>query len=248
MQDLRFQLEEGLVFFRDTTDLLLTKEQVTQLFHQTEGWISGLQLAAISLKRSDNIAESIHQFSGQQHHISDYLLEEVLHHQSEQMRAFLLETSILSRMDRSLCQAITGQMNSQEQMERLEQLNLFIIPLDDQRNWYRYHHLFSDFLQRILSRTDPAKWVQAHIHAAYWLENHGFDEEAVEHFLEGKQYADAVRLIEKTQKKTGTLNFNVPSLFLFSTIWLLGHCYCKFIHFRLSISSPNSWTCLMIVV
>jgi LuxR family maltose regulon positive regulatory protein len=211
MQDLRFQLDEGLVFFRDTTDLLLTKEQVTQLFHQTEGWISGLQLAAISLKRSDNIADSIHQFSGQQHHISDYLLEEVLHHQSEQMRAFLLETSILSRMNRSLCQAVTGQMNSQEQLERLEQLNLFIISLDDQRNWYRYHHLFSDFLQRILSRTDPEKWVQAHIHAAFWLENHGFDEEAVEHFLEGKQYADAVRLIEKNfltlmQSKSVALN------------------------------------------
>jgi LuxR family maltose regulon positive regulatory protein len=197
MQDFRFQLDEGLVFFRDTTDLLLTKEQVTQLFHQTEGWISGLQLAAISLKRSDNIAESIHQFSGQQHNISDYLLEEVLHQQSEQMRAFLLETSILSRMNRSLCQAVTGQMNCQEQLERLEQQNLFIIPLDDQRDWYRYHHLFSDFLERILSRTDPEKWVQAHIHAAYWLEKHGFDEEAMEHFLEAKQYADAVRLIEK---------------------------------------------------
>jgi LuxR family maltose regulon positive regulatory protein len=197
MQDLRFQLDEGLVFFRDTTDLLLTKEQVIQLFHQTEGWISGLQLAAISLERSDNIAESIHQFSGQQHNISDYLLEEVLHHQSEQMRTFLLETSILSRMNHSLCQAVTGQMNCQEQLEGLDRLNLFIIALDDQRNWYRYHHLLSDFLQQLLSRTDPAKWVQAHIHAAYWLENHGFDEEAVEHFLEGKQYADAVRLIEK---------------------------------------------------
>jgi LuxR family maltose regulon positive regulatory protein len=197
MQDLRFQLEEGLVFFRDTTDLLLSKEQVTQLFHQTEGWISGLQLAAISLKRSDNIAESIHQFSGQQHNISDYLLEEVLHHQSEPMRAFLLETSILSRMNHSLCQAVTGQMNCQEQLVRVEQLNLFIIPLDDQREWYRYHHLLSDFLQQILFRTDREKWLQAHINAAYWLEYHGFEEEAVEHFLEGKQYADAVRLIDK---------------------------------------------------
>jgi LuxR family maltose regulon positive regulatory protein len=211
MEDLRFQLDEGLVFFRDTTDLLLTKEQVIELFHQTEGWISGLQLAAISLKRSDNIAESIHQFSGQQHLISDYLLEEVLHHQSEQMRAFLLETSILGRMNYSLCQAVTGQLNSQEQLERLEQLNLFIIPLDDQRNWYRYHHLFSDFLQRILLKTDPEKWVQAHIHAAKWLENHGFDEEAVEHFLEGKQYTDVVRLIEKNfialmQSKSVALN------------------------------------------
>mgnify|MGYP001325804941 CR=1 FL=1 len=211
IQDLRFQLDEGLVFFRDTTDLLLTKEQVTELFNQTEGWVSGLQLAAISLKRSDNIAESIHRFSGQHHHISDYLLEEVLHHQSESMRAFLLETSILSRMNRSLCQAVTGQMNSQEQLERLEQLNLFIIPLDDHRNWYRYHHLFSEFLRRLLSEKDPQRWVEAHIHAAYWLENQGFDEEAVEHFIEGKKYVDAVRLIEKNlqslmQSKSDSLN------------------------------------------
>ncbi|TXK81444.1 LuxR C-terminal-related transcriptional regulator [Paenibacillus sp. N3.4] len=197
MQDLRFQLEEGLAFFRDTTDLMLTKEQVTELFHQTEGWISGLQLAAISLKRSDNIAESIHRFSGQLHHISNYLLEEVLYHQSEPLLTFLLRTSVLSRMNDSLCQAVTGQLNSQEQLERLEQLNLFIIPLDDQRDWYRYHHLFSDFLQRILSRTYPDEWVQAHIDAACWLESHGLDEEAMEHFLVAKQYTDAIRLIEK---------------------------------------------------
>jgi LuxR family maltose regulon positive regulatory protein len=197
MQDLQFQLDEGLVFFRDTTDLLLTKEQVTELFHQTEGWISGLQLAAISLKRSPNIVESIQQFSGRQHHISDYLLEEVFHYQSESTRAFLLETSILSRMNRSLCAAVTCQLNGQEQLEQLEQLNLFVIPLDDHRNWYRYHHLLSDFLQQRLFRTDPDKWVQAHIRAANWLENHGFDIEAVEHYIEGKQIVDAVRLIEK---------------------------------------------------
>lgn len=196
-QDLQFQLEEGLIFFQNTTDLLLTKGQVTQLCHQTEGWISGLQLAALSLKRSDNIAQSIKQFSGQHHHITDYLLEEVLQHQSESMRAFLLETSILSRMNHALCQAVTGQMNCQQQLEKLEELNLFIVSLDDQRNYYRYHHLLSDFLQQILSRTDPDKWVQAHIRAAYWFESHGFDEEAVEHFIEGKQAAEAVRLIEK---------------------------------------------------
>ncbi|MGF7047669.1 LuxR family maltose regulon positive regulatory protein [Paenibacillus sp. DS2015] len=211
MLDLQFQLDEGLVFFRDTTDLMLTNEQVTELFYQTEGWVSGLQLAAISLKRSDNITESIHQFSGQHHYISDYLLEEVLHHQPESLRAFLLETSILSRLNRSLCQAVTGQTNAQEQLEMLEQLNLFIIPLDDHRNWYRYHHLFSEFLERILSATDPEKWVQSHIRAAHWLEEQGFDEEAVEHFLEAKQYADVVRLIEKNlqtlmQSKSEALN------------------------------------------
>ncbi|MCR8635668.1 LuxR C-terminal-related transcriptional regulator [Paenibacillus radicis (ex Xue et al. 2023)] len=197
MKDLRFQLDEGLLFFRETTDLLLSKDQVAELFHQTEGWISGLQLVAISLKRSENIAESIKQFSGQQQHISDYLLEEVFHHQPEPMRSFLLETSILSRMNRSLCEAVTGQMNSQEQLEKLEQQNLFIIPLDDHRNWYRYHHLLTDFLQQILSRKYPDKWLQVHSDAANWLEEHGFDEEAVEHYLKGKKYADAVRLIEK---------------------------------------------------
>lgn len=197
MHDLRFELEEGVVFFRDTTDLSLTKGQVTELFHQTEGWVSGLQLAAISLKRSTNIKQSIQQFTGQQHHISDYLLEEVFLHQSETMRSFLLETSILSRMNHSLCQAVTGQMNSQEQLERLEQLNLFIIPLDEGRNWYRYHHLLSDFLRQLGSRTDSNKWIQVHIRAANWLEKHGFNEEAVEHYLEGQQFADVIRLIEK---------------------------------------------------
>lgn len=197
MQDLRFQLDEGLVFFRETTDLGLTNEQVTILFQQTEGWISGLQLAAISLRRSENIAETIQQFSGHQHHISDYLLQEVFRHQSEQTRAFLLETSILSRMNSSLCQAVTGQLNAQAQLERLEQMNLFIVPLDDHRNWYRYHHLLSDFLQQQLFRTDPDRWVQVHVRAAIGLENQGLDIEAVEHYLEGKQAFDAVRLIER---------------------------------------------------
>ncbi|OAB47853.1 LuxR C-terminal-related transcriptional regulator [Paenibacillus antarcticus] len=211
IQDLRFQLDEGLNFFHDTTDLLLSKEQVTELFKQTEGWVTGMQLAAISLKRSDNIAESIHRFSGQHHHISDYLLEEVLRHQSESLREFLLNTSILNRLNHSLCQAVTGQLNAQEQLEKLEQLNLFIIPLDDNRNWYRYHHLFSEFLRRVLWESDPGQWEQAHIRAAYWLENAGFDEEAVEHYLEGKQYTDVVRLIEKNlhtlmQSKSVTLN------------------------------------------
>lgn len=196
-KDLRFQLDEGVVFFRDKTNLLLTTAQVTELFQQTEGWISGLQLAAISLKGSKHIAESIHQFSGRQNHIFDYLLEEVLNHQSESTRAFLLETSVLSRMNRSLCQAVTGQPNSQEQLERLEKLNLFIIPLDEERNWYRYHHLLSDFLSQLAFRANPDRVQQSHIRAANWMESHGFNEQAVEHYIEGQQFADAIRLIEK---------------------------------------------------
>ncbi|MWV47151.1 hypothetical protein GRF59_26505 [Paenibacillus sp. HJL G12] len=197
MWDLRFQLDEGVTFFREVNQLSLTREQATELFHQTEGWISGLQLAAISLKRSRNITETIAQFGGQQHHISDYLLEEVFRHQSESIRAFLLETSILERMNRSLCQAVTGQKNAQKQLERLEQLNLFVIPLDEHRDWYRYHHLLSDFLQKMLLTTNPDRWVQVHTRAAVWLESHGLEEAAVEHYLKGKQARDALRLIEK---------------------------------------------------
>ncbi|MDI4649599.1 LuxR C-terminal-related transcriptional regulator [Cohnella hashimotonis] len=197
MKDMRFLLDEGHVFFRNMTDLGLTSEQVAELLHQTEGWISGLELAAISLRNSDNIAESIRQFNGRQHHISDYLLEEVFRHLTEDMRSFLLATSILSRMNDSLCQAVAGRPDSQRYLERLEQLNLFIIPLDDQRSWYRYHHLFSDFLQRMGARTDTNDWVQAHGNAACWLERNGLDEDAMEHYLAGHHYADAVRLIEK---------------------------------------------------
>lgn len=197
MTDLRFQFDEGLAFFRDTTELSLTREQVAELFRQTEGWVSGLQLAAMSLRESGNISETIRQFGGRQHHISDYLLEEVFRRQAEPVREFLLATSILSRMNRSLCDAVTGGQDGQEMLERLEQLNLFIVSLDDRREGYRYHQLLSEFLQRQLSLSHPERWDEVHVRAARWLELHGFDEEAVEHYVEGKQARDAVRLIEK---------------------------------------------------
>ncbi len=211
IQDLRFLPDEGDVFFREIAGLSLSREQLAELYHQTEGWISGLQLAAISLKRSDNITESIRQFSGHQTHISDYLMEEVYLLLPESTRAFMLQTSILSRMNHSLCDAVTGQSNAQEQLERLEKWNLFITPLDDQRNWYRYHHLMSDFLRRMFIRTDPVLWAQTHVHAARWLESHGFEEEAAEHYLEGRQHEDVVRVIENNlqaflQKKFAVLS------------------------------------------
>ncbi|QJD85676.1 LuxR C-terminal-related transcriptional regulator [Cohnella herbarum] len=211
VRDLRFQPDEGQAFFRETAGLSLSREQFAQLYEQTEGWISGLHLAAISLRRSDNIAESIRQFSSHQTRISDYLLEEVYLHLPEATRAFMLQTSVLTRMNHSLCEAVTGQLNGQEQLERLEQWNLFITPLDDRRRWYRYHHLMSDFLRRMYVRTHPGQWAQKHVHAARWLESHGFVEEAAEHYLEGRQYEDVVRVIENNlqafmQKKFAALS------------------------------------------
>lgn len=196
MQDLKFRLDEGLAFFQEATELSLTREQATRLVHQTEGWISGLQLAAISLKRSAHIAESVRLLDGRQHLIFDYLLEEVFSGLPEPLRDFLLETSVLTRMNRSLCQAVTGQSNSQEHLEKLEHLNLFIVPLDEQRNWYRYHHLLTRFLNRLFAETAPDRLAQAHIRAARWFEQHGSQEEAVEHYIKGGLHAEAVRVIE----------------------------------------------------
>ncbi|MCU6711945.1 winged helix-turn-helix domain-containing protein [Paenibacillus sp. J5C_2022] len=228
MQDLRFTHEEGVAYFRGTTELSLTREQVVKLCQQTEGWISGLKLAAIALARSDNIAESIRAFSGHQHHISEYLLEEVFHHQSEEMRAFLLRTSILSRMNDSLCRAVTGLESSQNLFETLKQGNLFTIPLDDQHNWYRYHHLLSDFLQKLFSRTAEGEWTKAHVQAANWLESHGFVEEAAEHYLAGRQYEDVVRIMEehllaflfKKSIVLGELILQVPESYLVNRPYL----------------------------
>ncbi|THF78765.1 BTAD domain-containing putative transcriptional regulator [Cohnella fermenti] len=196
IEHLRFRPEEADEFFRETTDLHLSAEQIRLLHDQTEGWISGLRLAAISLKRSGNLAESIRQFSGHQQHIADYLLEEVISDLPEAVRDFLLHTSVLSQMNHALCEAVTGQARGQQQLEQLEQLQLFIIPLDDQREWYRYHHLLSDFLQSMLARREPKLWIQANVRAAQWLENNGFVEEAVEHYLAGKQYEAVVQLVE----------------------------------------------------
>ncbi|MHA6481665.1 LuxR C-terminal-related transcriptional regulator [Paenibacillus sp. strain BS8-2] len=195
-KDLKFDLAEGIVFFREFMHLSLTKEQVLELFHQTEGWVSGLQLAAIMLKRSDNIAESIRQFNGRQRDISDYLLEEVYEHLSSSLREFLLVTSVLGRMNQALCQAVTEQTDSQNQLEKLERMNLFIIPLDEERRWFRYHHLLSEFLQQIAVRENPSLWRQSHIRAATWYENEGFYEEAIEHYIKGELAEDAVRLID----------------------------------------------------
>jgi ATP-dependent transcriptional regulator len=196
MQDLQFHIDEGIAFFREATELMLTVSQATKLVRQTEGWISGLQLAAISLRRSENLDESVRRLDGRQHRIFDYLLEEVFSNLADPLCSFLLETSVLDRMNSSLCQAVTGHSNSEEQLDELERLNLFLIPLDDQRQWYRYHHLLSLFLKQLLIRTNPEKLALLHFRAAVWFEANGFREEAVEHYINGGRYVDAIRVIE----------------------------------------------------
>lgn len=210
LPDMRFRPAEGFAFFRTAANLPLTKEQAFQLCFQTEGWISGLQLAAITLKRSSDIEASLRQFNGHQHHISTYLLEEVFQHIDKGLHDFMLKTSILERMNHSLCQAVTGETGSQARLEQIERLNLFLVPLDESKHWYRYHHLLAEFLQKQFADTASEEWMLAHLSAARWLERHGLEEQAAEHYLVGRQYDDAVRVIESQLpllilKKSATL-------------------------------------------
>ncbi|WP_127579972.1 LuxR C-terminal-related transcriptional regulator [Paenibacillus koleovorans] len=197
VQDFRFQLEEGVSYFRYCMELSLSREDIGLLVQHTEGWVSGLQLAGLSLKENGIDPDFIRGFNGRQRDVSDYLLEEVLQHQTEQTQLFLLQTAILHRMNSSLCEQVTGQSDGQAQLERLERLNLFVVPLDGQRDWYRYHHLFANFLQRQLREKYKDHWRQAHANAARWFEANGFAEEAIDYLIEGHHYSEAVRVIEK---------------------------------------------------
>ncbi|MGU3471871.1 LuxR C-terminal-related transcriptional regulator [Paenibacillus sp. D51F] len=197
IQDLRFQPEEGIRYFQDCMGLPLSGDEIANLVSRTEGWISGMHLAAISLQRSSNYPDFIRAFSGEHRSISDYLFQEVFSLQSAELQSFLLESSIVDRINGPLCETITGQVNCQELLEMLEQQNLFIVPLDDQRQWYRYHHLFSEFLRRLFRQRYAARSKELYIKAAKWLEDHGFVEEAVEQLLMDGHHFEASSLIEK---------------------------------------------------
>ncbi|MBN1427089.1 MAG: hypothetical protein JXB07_01810 [Anaerolineae bacterium] len=178
--DLRFTEEEAATFLNQALGLMLTDKEIAALEARTEGWIAGLHLAALSMQGKDDIAGFIDAFSGSNRHVIDYLADEVLARQSEDIRDFLHRTSILERFCAPLCHAVTGRSNSDEILRQLEQANLFLVPLDDQREWYRYHRLFADFLRTELA---PDQSAALHLLAAYWFEAHDLLPEAVNHIL-----------------------------------------------------------------
>ncbi|MFD2330823.1 LuxR C-terminal-related transcriptional regulator [Cohnella sp. GCM10020058] len=197
IQDLRFQVEEGTRYFKDCMRISLSEEEIASLVSRTEGWISGLHLAAISLQESSSNSAFIRAFSGENRGISDYLFQEVFSLQSEKMQSFLIQTSILNRMSSPLCEAVTGQNDCQALLETLEHRNLFIVPLDERRQWYRYHHLFSEFLQRLFRQKYAAASKPFRVQAAHWLEEHGFMKEAVEQLLMNEDPVVTSAFIEK---------------------------------------------------
>jgi len=198
--DLCFTSSEAAEFLNQVMGLDLSAEEIAALETRTEGWIAGLQLAAISLQGKEDTTKLIKSFSGSHRLVLDYLIEEVLDQQSESVRIFLLQTAVLDRMTGSLCDALTEQDNGQQTLDYLEQSNLFIVPLDNERRWYRYHHLFADLLrQRLIQSTagDEGGGVpELHISASVWYEDNGLEIEAFQHAAVANDIERAARLVE----------------------------------------------------
>jgi LuxR family maltose regulon positive regulatory protein len=197
--DLRFTTDEAAAFLKQVVRLPMSPDDVQVLESRTEGWITGLQLAAVAmqgLEQRDQIERFIHSFSGSHRYVIDYLVDEVLDQQAPDIQAFLLQTSILDRTVAPLCNAVTGREDSQAILEELEAANLFLIPLDDERHWYRYHHLFGDLLRRRLSQAFPEQITELHQRARVWYQESGDIGEAIHHALAAgdlEQTADILR-------------------------------------------------------
>lgn len=197
--DLRFTNPEATAFLNGTMGLSLSPDHVAALGDRTEGWAVGLQLAGLSVRARSNAHEVdrfVESFSGSHRFILDYLLDEVLSRQPDDVRDFLLATSVLTQLTAGLCEAVTGCRNSQQMLERLEADGLFIIALDDERQWFRYHHLFADALRARLTTDLPDQSEALHASAAHWLAEHGFLTAAVHHALSTRDHDHAADLIE----------------------------------------------------
>ena len=171
--DLRFTPEEAAAYLNEMMGLQLTARDVAALDARTEGWIAALQLAALSMQGRDDVAGFIAGFAGDDRYVVDYLVEEVLHRQPDRVQTFLLQTSVLDRLSGPLCDAVTGQGGGKAMLETLDRANLFLVALDDRRQWYRYHRLFADVLHARLLDEQPDRVPELHRCASVWHERNG---------------------------------------------------------------------------
>jgi LuxR family maltose regulon positive regulatory protein len=209
--DLRFTAEEAVDFLNDMMGLQLSPEVITMLEARTEGWAAGLHLAALSMQHRHNRAEFVRSVTGSHHYILDYLGEEVLQRQPAPIRNFLLQTSILNRFEASLCDAVTGSGEAVTTLELVQRLNLFLVPLDDERRWYRYHPLFRDMLRARLIQEQPDIISELHRRASRWYAQHAVDEtamqgEAIRHAIAAGDDERAVQLIVEIAETLWTRN------------------------------------------
>ena len=195
--DLRFTPSEAAEFLNQMMGLNLSAEDVAALEARTEGWIAGLQLAALSMQGHQDATSFIQSFTGSHHFVLDYLVEEVLQQQSESIQTFLLRTSILDRLCGPLCDAVLGRLlplPGRKPWKYLERANLFIVPLDNERRWYRYHHLFGDLLRQRLGK--PKEFAEFHLRASQWHEENGDLGAAFHHAIAAGDFVRAAGLAE----------------------------------------------------
>lgn len=193
--DLRFSTDEASDFFNHGMGLQLSDQDIKTLEDRTEGWITGLQLAALSLQGQDDTSTFINAFTGSHQYVLDYLVEEVFQHQSKHIQNFLLQTSILEYFCAELCDVIINQTNSQEIIDYLVRSNMFLIPLDHERKWFRYHHLFGDLLRQRLQE-HSSDFSKLHDRASLWYEQHDFELDAFHHAARANDIPRVMRLIE----------------------------------------------------
>ncbi len=194
--DLRFTLDEAASLLKEDRAPDLSAEHLSALHGRTEGWAVGLKMAALSLRGRPDVEAFVNTFAGSQRYVMDYLVDEVLIGQPTRIHDFLLATSVLERLSAPLCDFLTGRRDSQSMLLKLEQSNLFIIPLDDSRNWYRYHQLFADLLRHQLEVASGTREVKRlHKRAGQWFENAGLPDEAIRHALAAGDWENAMRLI-----------------------------------------------------
>ncbi len=195
--ELRFTPDEAAVYLNETMGLQLTARDVATLEGRTEGWIAALQLAALSMQGRDDVAGFIAGFAGDDRYVVDYLAEEVLQRQPDRVQAFLRQTSILGRLSGPLCDAVTGQGDGKAMLAALDRGNLFLVPLDDRRWWYRYHHLFADVLRARLLDEQPSLVPDLHRRASAWFQRSGEPSVAIGHALAARDFDQAADLIER---------------------------------------------------
>ncbi len=194
--DLRFTPEESAAFLGDVMGLKLSRTQVAALGARTEGWVAGLQLAGLSLRGVEDTAGFVDAFTGSHRFVLDYLVDEVLRHQPEPVRRFLLDTSVLRQLSGPLCDRVTGGVDGHAQLEALDRANVFIVALDDHRQWYRYHHLFAEALRARLTGEHPERVPVLHRAASDWYAANGMGEDAVGHALSSGDADHAADLVE----------------------------------------------------
>jgi LuxR family transcriptional regulator, maltose regulon positive regulatory protein len=200
--DLRFTLEEAVAYLNGVMGLELTAQDVAALEGRTEGWIAALQLAALSMQGRDDTTDFIAGFAGDARYVVDYLVEEVLARQPDDVHSFLLQTSVLDRLSGPLCDAVTGRDGGKAMLEALDRANLFLVPLDDRRRWYRYHHLFADVLRARLEDEQPAVVAALHRRASDWYEGNGERAVAIDHALAARDFDRAADLVEMAAPAT----------------------------------------------